>query len=415
MSDSNSQHQHHMTRHARYRLVDSCGGTKAYICEVDSIDWAPPGTPSPTTTRVPTPAPTSLSQVCEPLEMRGDSGDLVNKNSWDTFFYPTKCQGTWKLVDTDADNAYLEITWPGIELPVQVLWPACSIKLKYEGIDVGTITPGSSNDLVLQQDGTTSFLKVHIYGSEELQNSECMNQKYVIDTTKCQLAKLIDTLLKGAMENGEPLDLSIEITYDHPLTDYNTQTLLLDISLFQKEAVLRPQPGDSDSSIVDPTRAPTPADSYCSLEWDRLDLSDLKRKEYYGKCCDECYNDFVAIYNDININIGSSIWASLDFWNDPTIYMSVEICNVFPFNLTVSRVVADAAFDDPDGTQGFGGTYPPQDDFPLAEGVSYVPPSDEPFIVKGGECKFTPQIPITASVSGELLTRLMDEAYWKSR
>ncbi|GMH66159.1 hypothetical protein TL16_g04367 [Triparma laevis f. inornata] len=106
-------------------IVDSCATARPYICEVDSIDWAPPGTPSPTTTRVPTPAPTSLSQVCEPLEMRGDSGDVTNKNSWDTFFYPTKCQGTWRLVETDADNAYLEITWPGMELPVQVLLPTC--------------------------------------------------------------------------------------------------------------------------------------------------------------------------------------------------------------------------------------------------------------------------------------------------
>ena len=239
-------------------VVENCAQSSAFICEVDSVPWTDQvGTPSPAATVAPSPAPTGLVDVCDPLELReGSTEQIKNLNSWNTFFYPTKCQGTWSLVETDDKNAYLEIIWPGMELPVQVLLPTCTITLTYENIEVGTITPGTSGNLELQKEGTTSYLKAHIYGDESLANTVCMGNAYVVDKTKCQLAKLIDTLLKGAMETGDPLDLGIVITYDHPLAEYSTQRINLDISLFQKEAVLRPQPGaPTASTIVEVSRS----------------------------------------------------------------------------------------------------------------------------------------------------------------
>jgi len=396
-----------------------CSTMSAFICEVDSIPWLDPsvGTPSPAATVAPSPAPTGLADVCEPLTLRsGVDTQINNKNTWDTFFFPTKCQGSWSLVDTDSKNAYLEVRWPGMELPVQVLLPTCSITLTYEGIEVGTITPGTSGDLELQKEGTTSYLKAHIYGDESLKNVICMNNDYVIDKEKCQLAKLIDTLLKGAMENGEPLDLGIVITYDHPLAEYSTQTIKMDISLFQKEATLRPQPGaPTASTIVDPTRAPSPAGSYCNEQFDQF--PNVKREEYYGDCCDECYNEFSSIYSDISVDTGNTVWNSLDvLWNGATVFLSVEICNVFPFDLQATRIVADAAFDDPDGCQFgsfLGGNFDPKDDVIIATGVSWYP--ETPFMIPGGECKKTPSIPIDVPVTTEIVYRIADEAVYKSR
>ena len=303
-----------------------------------------------------------------------------------------------------------------MELPVQVLLPTCSITLTYEDIEVGTITPGTSGNLELQQEGTTSYLKAHIYGDESLQNVVCMGNEYVVDKEKCQLAKLIDTLLKGAMENGEPLDLGILITYDHPLTEYSTQTIKMDISLFQKAPTLRPQPGaPTASTIVDPTRAPSPAGSYCNQQY--ANFPGVKGEDYYGDCCDECYNEFSNIYGDIRVDTGNTVWSSLDvLWNGATVYLSVQICNVFPFELLATRIVADAAFDDPDGCQ-FGswlnGNYDAKEDVIIATGVTWVP--DSAFSVPAGECKWTPSIPIDVPVTNEIVYRIADEAVYQDR
>ena len=401
----------------------SCSGSMPYICEADAIPWRAPGTAAPTISPAPTPAPTSFDNICPDLVVPGsDKIDAVN--SWSTFFYPTKCQGTWRLSDTDEENAYFEIIWPGVALPVQVLLPTCSITLTFEGSEVATITPGSSSDLVFQNDGTTAFLKVHIYGDPALENIKCMGQDYVEDKTKCKLAKMIDTLLKGAMETGGPLDLGIVIQYDHPFEEYGTQTISMDISLFQEEVKLRPQPGQ-ENLLIEPTRAPTPADSYCNVKYDEIDSGELlgtgvtvKREEYMGKCCNECVNDFVAIYNNIAVDTGSSLLSSWDvFWNGVTIFMQVEICNVFPFPIQASRLKADASFMDQDGCQFSwipGGTHDAKEDVVIAEGVVW---SDtvNPLIVPAGECMFTPKVQIDAPVTTEIVTRLADEAMYKSR
>merc|ERR1711871_1884171 len=120
------------------------------------------------------------------------------------------------------------------------------------------------------------------------------------------------------METGGPLDLEILIQYDHPFEEYGTQSILMDISLFQEEVKLRPQPGESqESTLVEPTRAPTPADSYCNVKYDEIDSTEqlgsgvvVKREEYMGNCCNECVNDFVAIYNDISVDVGSTLSGS---------------------------------------------------------------------------------------------------------
>ena len=78
--------------------VADCTSTSAFICEVDSIPWTDQvGTPSPVSTVAPSPAPTGLADVCEPLTLReGSTTQINNKNTWNTFFYPTKCQGSWR-------------------------------------------------------------------------------------------------------------------------------------------------------------------------------------------------------------------------------------------------------------------------------------------------------------------------------
>jgi len=400
-----------------------CATAASYICEVDAIPWSTPGTPAATVSPSPTQAPTSLDEVCPALVPEG-SNSIAAVNSWITFFYPTKCQGTWRLSETDTENAYFEIVWPGVALPVQVLLPTCSITLTYEGIEVATITPGSTNDLVFQNDGTTAFLKVHIYGDPALENVICMGQDYVEDKTKCQLAKMIDTLLKGAMETGGPLSLGIVIKYDHPFEEYGTQAIKLDISLFQEAALSRPQPGQ-DSVIVDPTRAPTPANSYCNVKFDEIDSQELlgsgvtvKRTDYMGNCCNECANDFVEIYSDVSVDATSSALNSWDvFWNGVTLYLKVEICNVFPFPIQASRLKADASFMDQDGCQFSwipGGTHDAKEDVSIAEGVVW---SDEvnPLVVPAGVCMYTPMIEINAPVTLEIVTRLADEAMYKRR
>ena len=170
--------------------------------------------------------------------------------------------------------------------------------------------------------------------------------------------------------------------------------------------------------LSQPTRAPTPSDSYCSQEWERT-IGDITKgqRDYYGKCCNECYNEFTNIYGNIDVNIGDTVWNSLDvFWNGVTVFLSVQICNVFPFDLLATRIIADAAFDDPDGAQ-FGawlnGNWDAKDDVVLAEGVTWSPESE--FRIPGGECKWTPSIPIDAPVNSEVVYRLADEAMYKSR
>ena len=94
----------------------------------------------------------------------------------------------------------------------------------------------------------------------------------------------------------------------------------------------------------------------------------------------------------------------------------MEICNVFPFDLQATRIVADAAFDDPDGCQFgsfLGGNFDPKDDVIIATGVSWNP--ETPFMIPGGECKKTPSIPIDVPVTTEIVYRIADEAVYKGR
>jgi hypothetical protein len=184
-----------------------------------------------------------------------------------------------------AAQAFFEITWPGMEIPVQVIMPTCVITLFYEDIIVGTIMPGDTSDLTFQNVGTTSFVKIKLQGDETLQHKDCLVNKYVEDPSKCQLAKLVDTLLKGAMETGGPLDLTVVITYDNEVTG-QSQEVAIDISLFRIPETGRPQPGEESVLAEDArTPSPTPAESYCNGVYDELGLAEIDKLDYTGKCC----------------------------------------------------------------------------------------------------------------------------------
>lgn len=135
-------------------------------------------------------------------------------------------------------------------------------------------------------------------------------------------------------------------------------------------------------------------------------------------------NDFVAIYNDINVNVGDTVWSSLDIlWAGATVFLSVEICNVFSFELRAMRLQTDASFQDLDGVNSWFLPYsgPGQEEVTLAEGVVWqsYEQSDgsrpDDLVIPPGECKFTPEIQIDVPVDGEMVSRIYDEAVSKGR
>jgi len=400
-------------------MASDCSSTKGFVCECESVEYERPGTMAPTISPAPSPAPTTRDGSCPELSLSDASTGQIADNVVDftNFFYPTKCQGTWDLVQTNDNDAQFEISWPGMAIPVQVVMPLCVISLYYEGKIIGTVMPGDTPDLTFQDVGTTSFLKIKLVGDDSLTQEDCLVSKYVSDPSKCNLAKLVDTLLKGAMETGGPLDIGIVITYDNAVTG-GSQKIALDISLFRVSEASRPVPGQ-DSTIVAATLAPSPANSYCELEYDALGLSVLDRVDYMGKCCNSCVNDFVAIYNDIKINTGGTVFSSLDiFWNGVTVYLQVEICNVFSFELRAMRLMTDASFQDLDGVSSWFLPWsgPADEDKTLAEGVKWQSNDRATdLVVPPGECVWTPEIEINAPVTSEVVSRLADEAMYKGR
>lgn len=82
-------------------VASSCASTMRYVCECESVEEETLGTNAPTVSPPPTAAPTTLDSSCPALGVLEGGRDITPVVAdFTNFFYPTKCQGSWELIET---------------------------------------------------------------------------------------------------------------------------------------------------------------------------------------------------------------------------------------------------------------------------------------------------------------------------
>ena len=325
------------------------------------------------------------------------------------FFSPTKCQGTFDVVGSTADESVINFQLMHPPVPVKLVMPSFEVAVMYKGKMIYSM---STPNLVLGSSMCTTDgvcppqdVVFRLHASDEIGefNGRIMEEaiRAVSATEPDPLALSIemsfDTQCVPDPENKHPWECTIQ---DVPLDlggQIVRQKILMEMMLFEQLAAASvPTPSEDGAVVVTET---------CS---DPL---------FKGECCNECVNDYSKLYSDFKVDVSSSISNSAAFWNGFDLIFEMELCNILAFDLYVADLTVSVDYDDMDGVPGWWSevAYEP------AQGISLVSEmthnfENGGFRMESGKCGKTSQFKVTVSDGlAEHLRRIYDEAYTKGR
>ncbi|GMH77691.1 hypothetical protein TL16_g07496 [Triparma laevis f. inornata] len=336
-----------------------------------------------------------------------ESTPLTNEKN---FFHPTKCQDSWRVVESSAEMVKFEF---------DLIHPPLPVRVELDNVDIGVIYNWEKIYQV-----TTKESKFAV-GAAECEGNICPPQTIEITLFNTPTfgkfhRRFVASGMEAIADPGaapNPLDFQVVVDFDTPCKQKWNQPLQCS---FVKDSVDRPVRQRIITSVT-----------LFEESWGGARDGGYGRRSLTGgstcdnpdytnaPCCNECVNDYEKMFSDLHMDFSATIYQSLDFWNGLDVVFELEICNILNFDIFVGDIEVEVLFDDLDGYDGwFLSGAEAADEIELVSLTNDFSNFQNPdgWRIKSGNCSVSPQFTATIpSSSTTLINRLYDEAYMKGR